>query len=93
MPLKQGTETSTRTYAFNRAYDKKDAPKAGDGNLVETVMLSTQFLDIKKMPLKQGTETLRKCLWYASSNTRIKKMPLKQGTETYKRTAKNKHKK
>ena len=40
-----------------RRQDKKDAPKAGDGNMASDSPFAIAVLKIKKMPLKQGTET------------------------------------
>ena len=65
---------------FVKGINKKDAPKAGDGNFFNINIIHNKFHLIKKMPLKQGTETQ-----VAVDNAYclgIKKMPLKQGTET-----------
>ena len=59
MPLKQGTETRARTRIYHHPLEyKKDAPKAGDGNLCFASSKAFRTTSIKKMPLKQGTETL-----------------------------------
>ena len=60
--------------------NKKDAPKAGDGNY-DCPNDALQYLLIKKMPLKQGTETASAAAASLFLSI-IKKMPLKQGTET-----------
>ena len=59
MPLKQGTETPLACLFiyFQGSIDKKDAPKAGDGNRQPLACLYFFKVLIKKMPLKQGTET------------------------------------
>ena len=57
MPLKQGTEISSRhNHCYTHCY-KKDAPKAGDGNFTKAAIFAA-LQRIKKMPLKQGTEIL-----------------------------------
>ena len=38
-------------------FNKKDAPKAGDGNVFQELSNVPDTRNIKKMPLKQGTET------------------------------------
>ena len=60
MPLKQGTEIRFCHHVFNVAGQvyKKDAPKAGDGNLFPHYLIAKSPQAIKKMPLKQGTEIL-----------------------------------
>ncbi len=56
MPLKQGTETNYFfTSTLSLRHNKKDAPKAGDGNFLLGAK-PYSFVKIKKMPLKQGTE-------------------------------------
>ena len=58
MPLKQGTETKHFCDKFMRYHNnKKDAPKAGDGNSISCIDFRLHYF-IKKMPLKQGTETI-----------------------------------
>ena len=84
MPLKQGTERIF-FYLSNRLCmaDKKDAPKAGDGKLYFFMNSSFVSFCIKKMPLKQGTESAPSC-HTSTHDDFIKKMPLKQGTESIK---------
>ena len=55
MPLKQGTETSVvDTVASTSSTDKKDAPKAGDGNLASSVAACVEPLFYKKDAPKAG---------------------------------------
>ena len=80
MPLKQGTETEKCPAVTLLPLNKKDAPKAGDGNL-KVELLSKKNINKKDAP-KAGDGNILPALVFVILIPNIKKMPLKQGTET-----------